>query len=171
MALLIVVGGYGYSDHMGMIMMPEVAADEIEAGVTLPVGTTPDQAAKVAHDITMSTQNMFDKHNLYEVAEGIKTNVRRQNFIDVEIVMRPPDERDMTAGEVIELWRDEIGDIEGVDQITFEAERGPGGARQDISVDLSHSDIHVLERASMAFFKRMEAFESTREQRLSNILK
>ena len=31
-ALLLVVGGYGYSDHMGMIMMPEVAADEIEAG-------------------------------------------------------------------------------------------------------------------------------------------
>src|SRR5690606_5250083 len=33
LALLLLVGGYGYSDHMGMIMMPEVAADEIEAGV------------------------------------------------------------------------------------------------------------------------------------------
>src|SRR6056297_3581215 len=28
--LLVVVGGYGYSGHMGMIQMPEVAADEIE---------------------------------------------------------------------------------------------------------------------------------------------
>jgi hypothetical protein len=35
-----------------------------------------------------------------------------------------------------------------VDQITFEAERGPGGARQDISVDLSHADIEVLERVN-----------------------
>ncbi len=163
LALLIMVGGYGLSDHMGMIMMPEVAADEIEAGVTLPVGTTPDQAAKVAEDITLATQRMFDKHNLDEVAEGIKTNVRGQNFIDVEIVLRPPDERDMTAGEVIALWRDEIGDIEGVDQITFEAERGPGGFQQDISVDLSHSEIDVLERASAAFFERMESFESTRD--------
>lgn len=163
LALLLIVGGYGYSDHMGMIMMPEVAADEIEAGVTLPVGTTPDQAAKTAADITAATQRMFDKHNLYEVAEGIKTNVRGQNFIDVEIVMLPPDERDMTAGEVIALWRDEIGDIPGVDQIIFEAERGPGGFAQDISVDLSHSDIAVLERASKAFFERMEAFESTRD--------
>lgn len=162
-ALLLIVGGYGYSDHMGMIMMPEVAADEIEAGVRLPVGTTPLQAAKVAEDITQSTREMFEKHDLYEVAEGIKTNVRGQNFIDVEIVMLPPDERDMSARELIALWRDNIGEIEGVDQITFEAERGPGGYQQDISVDLSHSDIDVLEKASTAFLERMEKFENTRD--------
>ncbi len=162
-ALLLVVGGFGYSGHMGMILMPEVAADEIEAGVRLPVGTTPDQAAKVAHDITQATQRMFEEHDLYKVAEGIKTNVRGQNFIDVEIVMLPPDQRDITAGEVIALWRDNIGDIEGVDQITFEAERGPGGARQAISVDLSHSDINVLEKASSAFVDRMKQFSNTRD--------
>ena len=163
LALLLVVGGYAYSDHMGIIMMPEVSADEIEAGVTLPVGTTPRQAAKVALEITDSTHRMFEEHDLFRVAEGIKTNVRGQNFIDVEIVMKPPSERDMTADEVITLWRDEIGDIEGVDQITFEAERGPGGWAQDISVDLSHSDIRVLEAASQAFFQRVEEFEATRD--------
>lgn len=162
-ALLLIVGGFGYSGHMGMIVMPEVAADEIECGVRLPVGTTPDQAAKVAKDISDATQRMFQEHQLYEVAEGIKTNVRGQNFIDVEIVMLPPDQRDITAGEVIALWRDNIGDIEGVDQITFEAERGPGGARQAISIDLSHADIEVLERASGAFVQRMQAFSNTRD--------
>lgn len=162
-ALLVVVGGYGYSDHMGMVMMPEVSADEIEAGVSLPVGTTPAQAADVANEITNSTHQMFEEHNLFEVAEGIKTNVRGQSFIDVEVVMKPPAERDMTAQDVIELWRDEIGDIEGVDQITFEAERGPGGYQQDISVDLSHSNINVLEKASQAFLQRMESFEATRD--------
>ena len=161
--LLVVAGGYGYSDHMGMIMMPEVSADEIEAGVSLPVGTTPDQAAKVAREVTDSTHHMFEKHNLYTVAEGIKTNVRGQDFIDVEIVMRPPDERDLSAAEVIDLWRKEIGSIEGVDQITFEAERGPGGYRDDISVDLSHSSIEVLEKASREFFERVERFEATRD--------
>src|SRR5690606_29620824 len=162
LALLLLVGGYGYSDHMGMIMMPEVAADEIEAGVTLPVGTTTDQAAKVATEISESTQRMFEEHNLYEVAEGIKTNVRGKDFIDVEVVMKPPDETDMTAKELIDLWRNEIGDIEGVDQSTFEAERGPGGAGQDISIDLSHTEVEVLERASQAFVERMETFAETR---------
>lgn len=162
-ALFFVVGGYGFSGHMGMIMMPKVAADEIEAGVSLPVGTTPAQAAKVANEVTHSTQQMFEKHNLYEVAEGIKTNVRGQSFIDVEIVMRPSSERDMRAADVIELWRNEIGDIPGIDQISFEAERGPGGYRPDISIDLSHSSIDVLEKASETFVERLEKFTNTRD--------
>jgi multidrug efflux pump subunit AcrB len=159
LGVFIVVGGYGLSGHMGMIMMPEVAADEIECGIRLPVGTTPDQAAKVAAEVTASTRRMFDEHKLHEVAEGIKTNVRGGSFIDVEIVMKPPDEHDMTAEEVIALWRDQIGDIEGVDQITFEAERGPGGWQQDITVDLSHADIELLEAASAAFVERVQQFE------------
>jgi len=161
LALLLMVGTYGYSEHMGIIMMPEVAADEIEAGVRLPVGTTSAQAAEVAKDITRSTQKMFQEHNLYEVAEGIKTNVRGQSFIDVEIVMKPPDERNMTARDVIRLWRNEIGDIPGVDQITFEAERGPGGWRQDITVDLSHTNIEVLEKAHEVFKQEADLFEVT----------
>lgn len=162
--ILLVIGGYGYSGHMGMVMMPEVAADEIEAGVRLPVGTTPEQAARIAMDVTDSTLQMFEEHQLHRVAEGVKTNVRRGGrFVDVEIVMKPPDERDMTANDVIRLWRDQIGDIDGVHQITFEAERGPGGYRQDISIDLSHDDIGVLERATRRFVERVESIGEARD--------
>lgn len=159
LALLVVVGGYARSGHMGMILMPQVAADEIEAGIRLPVGTTPDQAARVAQQVTDATLRMFDEHDLYQAAHGVKTNVRGGAFVDVEIVMRPPDERDLSADDVIQLWRDQIGDIEGVDQITFEAERGPGGHRKEIVIDLSHSDIEVLELASQALVDRLREFE------------
>jgi len=148
---------------MGMILMPEVSADEIEAGVRMPVGTTQDQAAEIADAVTRASVRMFEEHNLDRVAEGIKTNVRGQDFIDVEIVMKPPDQRDMTADDIIELWRDSIGDLPGVDQVTFEAESGPGGYRQDISVDLSHSDIDVLEKASAAFVERAKSYSNTRD--------
>jgi len=163
LALFWVVGSYSLSAHMGMILMPEVSADEIEAGVRLPVGTTPDQAERMAQIVTTATLRMFEEHDLDRVAEGVKTNVRGQSFIDVEIVMKAPDERDMTAGEVIELWRSSIGDLPGVDQITFEAERGPGGYRSDVSIDLSHSDIDVLEEASKALVARAEQFTNTRD--------
>ncbi|MEE4172728.1 MAG: efflux RND transporter permease subunit [Xanthomonadales bacterium] len=159
--LLAVTGGYALSDHMGMVLMPELAADEIEAGVRLPTGTTREQAARVATEVTEATYRMFEKHDLYRAAEGIKTNVRGGAFVDVEIVMKPPDERDMTARDVIELWREEIGDIDGVNQITFEAERGPGSWRDDIEIDLSHADVEVLTRASEALVERLEVFAAT----------
>lgn len=162
LAFLTVAGAYGVSGHMGIITMPRVAADEIEAGVRLPVGTTREQAAEVARVITESTHRMFDEHDLYQAAEGIKTNVRGKNFIDVEIVMLPPDERDMSAAQMIDLWAEEIGDLAGVDQITFEAERGPGGWRDDISVDLSHNDPEMLVAASQAFKAAMEGYAATR---------
>ena len=161
--LLAVTAAYSLSDHLGIVMMPEQPADEIEAGVRLPVGTTRDMAAEVAAELTEATHRMFEEHNLYEAAEGIKTNVRGRNFIDVEIVLLPPAERDLSAGDVIDLWRNQIGDIRGVDQITFEAERGPGSWRDDISVDLSHSDIAVLERASAALVERLQSFSNTRD--------
>ena len=163
LSLLGVVGGYAYSDHMGMILMPEVAAHEIEAGIRLPIGTTPEQSGKIARQVTAETLRMFDEHDLYRVAEGVKTNVRRGYFIDVEIVMKPPDERDMTARDIIKLWRDEIGDIDGVKQISFEAERGPGGHRQDIEVDLSHNDIDTLASAAKEFKERADLFSETRD--------
>ena len=163
LALFLVVGGYATSAHMGMILMPEVSADEIEAGVRMPVGTTQDQSAEIARVVTEASLRMFEEHNLHEVAEGIKTNVRGQSFIDVEIVMKPPDQRDMSANEVIELWRDSIGDLPGVDQVTFEAERGPGGHRRDISIALSHTDISVLEKASQSFTERVQRFANVRD--------
>ena len=163
LAVLLVLGAYATSSHMGMVLMPEVSADEIEAGVRMPVGTTPDQAARIADTVTQASVRMFEEYNLHEVAEGIKTNVRGQSFIDVEIVMKPPDQRDMTAKEVIDLWRDSIGDLPGVNQVTFRAERGPGGHRRAISMDLSHSDIEVLEKAATAFVARVEAYSNTRD--------
>ncbi len=162
-ALFTIVVSYSTSEHMGMVLMPEISADEIEAGVRLPVGTTPDQAAAVAEAVTTATVRLFKEEGFDKVAEGVMTNVRGGSFIDVELVMLPPDERTMNAKEVIEIWRDSIGDIPGVDQITFEAERGPGGWRRDISVDLSHGNIETLEQAAKAFTSEMEEFAYTRD--------
>ena len=163
LGLFLLVGAYATSTHMGMIHMPAVSADEIEAGVRMPVGTTQAQSAEIARVVTEASVRMFEEHNLYEVAEGIKTNVRGDSFIDVEIVMKPPDQRDMTANEVIALWRDSIGDLPGVDQVTFEAERGPGGHRRDISIALSHSDIDTLEKAAAKFVAQAEQYANVRD--------
>ena len=137
--IMLVCGAYAMSAHMGMIMMPESPADEIEANVRLPVGTTTRQAEELAMAITEDTRRLFEEHNLDANAEGIKTNVRGERTIDVELVLRPEEERTMSVSDIVELWRNELGGFKGVDQITFSAEQGPGSGHDDIRIDLRHT--------------------------------
>ena len=162
LTIMVVCGAYAMSGHMGMIMMPESPADEIEANLRLPTGTTTRRAGELAMEITRSTQRLFEEQNLDRNAEGIKTNVRGQNFIDVEIVLRPEDERDMSVDDIVALWRDQLGDFKGVDRITISAEQGPGSWRDDISVDLSHTDIDLLAQASERLTNELEQIGETR---------
>jgi multidrug efflux pump subunit AcrB len=161
LTIMVVCGAYATSDHMGMIMMPEAPADEIEAAVELPEGTTSRQAGELAMAITRDTQRLFEENNLASDVEGIKTNVRGQNFIDVELVLLPSDQRSMTVDEIINLWRENLGDFKGVNQITFEAEQGPGSWRDDISVDLSHVNIDILAQASDRLVEELRQVSQT----------
>lgn len=163
LCLLVLSGVYATSAHMGIIMMPEEAANEIEAGIRLPVGTTRPQAARVALDLTDRTLSLFETTALAEAAEGVKTNVRGEGFIDVEIVMRPPDQRELTAADVIQIWRRELKDVPGVNQIKFEAERGPGGHRSDIAVELSHDDMDTLAAVTGRLVAELERVEEARD--------
>ncbi len=160
--LFLAVGGYATSNHMSMIMMPEVTADEIEAGATLPEDATTERALEVARELTARTRRMFKEYNLSQSAEGVSTNIWGTH-VEAQIIMKPPGERKMSVQEVASLWRREVGDIPGVQNLTFETETGPGGWRDDISVDLSHSNIKTLEKASQVFFKRLEEFDATKD--------
>jgi multidrug efflux pump subunit AcrB len=161
LTIMVVCGAYATSDHMGMIMMPEAPADEIEAAVELPEGTTSRRAGELAMAITRDTQRLFEENNLASDVEGIKTNVRGQNSIDVELVLLPAEQRNMTVNEIIDLWREQLGDFKGVNQITFEAEQGPGSWRDDISVDLSHVNIDILAQASERLVKELRQVSQT----------
>jgi len=72
---------------------------------SLPVGTTPDQAAAMVTKIADATHRMFEENDLHRMADGIKANVRGQSFIDVEIVMKPPNESVFDAIHEAELRR------------------------------------------------------------------
>ncbi|MFB6355260.1 MAG: efflux RND transporter permease subunit [bacterium] len=162
LVLLLVVGGYAWSDHMGMIMMPEVSAEEIEVSARLPQDAIDEQIMRVQRQLARSTERVFEEHNLDKSAEGYQTQIWGTT-VTMELVMKPPGERKLSVPEVTKIWRKGVGSIPGVRQLTFESERGPGSWRDDISVDLNHSSIETLERASQVFFRRLQEFESTRD--------
>jgi multidrug efflux pump subunit AcrB len=128
------------------------------------LGTTPDQAAAVAKAVTAATVKLFDEKNFDEVAEGVMTNVRGGSFIDVELVMLPPDQRDAErAARSSRSGATRSGISRASIRSPSKPSAGRAGYRRDISVDLSHSDIDQLEKASRAFAAEAAEFAYTRD--------
>ena len=54
----------------------------------------------------------------------------------------------MTTQEFVNKWREATGPLVGVDNVTFSADFGGPGHGAGVTVELSHRDINVLEKAS-----------------------
>ena len=65
---------------------------------------------------------------------------------EVIMMMVESDERDITAAEVENLWREAVGEIPGVEAITFASNMMQMGA--NIDIQLAHTDFDILESAS-----------------------
>ena len=92
-AMFLIVSGYATSAHMGMILMPEVSADEIECGCEnarrndsrikprRSPKRSPASEPRECSKNTTCTKSPKESKPTFVV----------ESFIDVEIVMKPPD--------------------------------------------------------------------------------
>jgi hypothetical protein len=70
-----------------------------------------------------------------------------ENWADVNVFLAPQDERDFTQGEFASAWREEVGEVPGLESLYFEWEEGPGSGA-GLTVQLSHPDREQLEAAA-----------------------
>ena len=67
------------------------------------------------------------------------------------------------AGEVANLWRQQVGTIPGVESLRFESDVGSPGEGPDLTVELSHHDPLVLEQASEELAEILARFVSIKD--------
>jgi multidrug efflux pump subunit AcrB len=70
----------------------------------------------------------------------------------------PQKERTVTTRRFSELWRQEVGEIAGLESLFFDYLVGPGGARA-INIELMHSDPTTLERAATDLAAALAGYE------------
>jgi multidrug efflux pump subunit AcrB len=68
--------------------------------------------------------------------------------------MVPTTERNIEAGQFADKWREEFGEVAGVESISFKYNIGPS-AGEPINIQLSHYDTKVLEAASSTLAKAL----------------
>ena len=157
LAVLMVTYGYVISGRMRMILMPRVESDYSIVTATLPYGSHQDKVMAVRDRLVDSLRRAVADSG----ADGLVTDVFTHvsgNTVEITAYLDDYEKRAMSTRDLTALWRKKTGRIIGVQALRFESDRGGPGRGQSISVELSHRDIDVLDRASSALAERLEDF-------------
>src|SRR5690606_35779080 len=85
------------------------------------------------------------------------------NQVGVTAYLTPPEVRPLNTTEVTRLWRERTGVLIGLESLRFEADRGGPGGGAALTVELSHRDTAVLDRASAALAERLDEFANVKD--------
>jgi multidrug efflux pump subunit AcrB len=153
--ILVVALSLPLSGRMGFILMPSVESDQGDATVVLPVGSPEDRVFEARDAMVAAAERVIANNGGDRLSQGVYASVN-ENRVRVRAYLQPPEERPISTSEMVRLWREEVGSLPGAESIRFESDRGGPGGGPGISVELSHSSMDVLDRASAALAARLE---------------
>ncbi len=149
LAVLIIVLSYVMSGRIGMILMPRVESDRAVVTAALPAGSPLSAALQVQKRLVDGIENVAAANGGKELLQGVFAQVD-EGQVGVTAYLTPPGVRPLSTGTVTKLWREEVGPIIGLESLRYESDRGGPGGGGALTVELSHRDTEVLDRASSA---------------------
>lgn len=147
---------------MGLILMPRVESDRAVVTAVLPVGSALEKVEAVRDRLIASARKVAEENGGDRLMQGVSTYIE-ENEVSVNAYLRPPEERPISTLEVTRLWREAAGQIPGVNTVRFQSDRGGPGSGASLTVELSHRDIRVLDRASAALAERLSEFPNVKD--------
>ena len=152
--------------------MPEVEGDLIKMDLQMPRGTPIEQTA-AAHDFIVEKARQVVAE--YDRERGVEESTLRQlysvvgstiaqggpaggsansgaHLSNVAMLLTPSEERQYPASEIAKRWRQEVGEITGIDSLSFSSNLLHMGANVDVR--LAHDDFSTLVQSA----KRLKEF-------------
>ncbi|MCB9786853.1 MAG: efflux RND transporter permease subunit [Deltaproteobacteria bacterium] len=174
-ATLAVVVGLIAGGRVDFAFMPRLESDNVRASAALPFGTPVEETQAVQQRLidglreTLEELGGEDKlsRGIYAViGQGISDGgpgggvrgIPGGHVTNVRLRMVPSADRPgVTASRLVDLWRSKVGDIPGVEALTFKSNMGPS-AGSPIDVQLSHRDVAVLEQAATELAGKLRSY-------------
>lgn len=147
--------------------MPDVDGDRITAVVQMTRGMPIEETARVQQrlvDAGMEVVKEYDRQrpagdsvlrNIYSVVGGRTaaggpgggSSTSATHLTTVEMFLRKSEERNLPAADISASWRNKVGDLPGVESLTFASNLIRMGANIDVQV--AHEDFSVLEQVAV----------------------
>ncbi len=157
---LLIVGAWYESGRLNFTFDPRIEGDRVDAEVRVPFGAPFTETMRVASIIEQAGLRAADRFGPRDkVLAGWMNGAGRQgsNTADVNFVLVPQEQRAFTPADYVQVWREEIGPLPGLESLYFEWEVGPSGSR-GLTVQLSHPDRLTLETAASDLARALNTY-------------
>lgn len=161
-AVFIVVLSYVMSGRVGMILMPRVESDYTIVTATLPFGSSMPKVESVNNYLLEKANEVVAENGGDQLSKGVYTRIN-ENEAQVRIYLTDPEIRPISTTQLTGLWREKVGQIPGSESLRFEADRGGPGSGAALTIELSHRDIDVLDKASEKLAELLSDFSNVKD--------
>ncbi len=175
--LILTLGAVG-GGLVKFTFFPKVEGDVITANIELPFGTAASQTEEALDQVLAGLEETFEaeggvdvlgRGTLAELGElgkrggpsgGVPSS--GSHVANVRVFLKPASEREISTSEFTDKWREQVGDVIGVESLTFEFNTGPSSGKP-VDVELSHSDMNVLQNAATDLSKQLADYNGLQD--------
>jgi multidrug efflux pump subunit AcrB len=161
-ATLILIMAYALSGRMGIVLMPKVESDSSVVTAVLPYGSPLSKTEIVRDRLVGAVDAVAAENGGDSLITGVFATID-ESKIEVFAYLTDPEIRPISTSELTRLWRQRTGSITGLESLRFESDRGGPGSGASITIELSHRNIEVLDRASTALAEELAQFSQTKD--------
>ena len=162
LATLALTLGYVASGRMGMTPFEKIESDTAIVTAVLPYGTAVETTSMISDRLIAVAEEIRREQGGDALVEGIYAHIGDGggHVAQVRMYLKPPEGRPLSTSEVVDMWREKVGRIAGVESLVFESDRGGPGGGAAMAIELSHQSTEVLEDASKDLAKTLKGFDS-----------
>ncbi len=161
-AVLMAAIGWVAGGHAGFRFMPAISGDLAIAKVSLPFGSALEDTQRVQDHLRQAAEQILAENAEPGIVRGIVTQLGTpppanpgnpaaalggSHVATVQVLFVDAAERKLQTDDFMQQWRERVGRIAGIEQLSFAADTGPNPG-SPINIELMHDDMSVLEHAS-----------------------
>ncbi len=160
--ILLITFGYIKSGRMGFELFPKIESDYAQVSLNLPFGAAVQRTLDLSDYLVQTAQKVADENGGKDLVEGIFSDVEGHTA-SIRVYLTKPDIRPISTTEFSRLWSEAVTELPGIESIRFESDAGGPGRGSAISVELSHRDTAVLEKASAWLAQELEGYPNVKD--------
>jgi len=158
-----------YAGWIHLLFFPKVEGDIAIASVSFAQGTPVEKTEQAVEKIEAAALQLKQQLKLRTGKEQIENIIstvgvqamnrsgnKGDHFGEVSLALRASEERQMESVEILNLWREAVGNIQATTQLTFQSSLRDSGP--NISIDLTGRDSQVLMAAASALKNQLQQY-------------